>query len=746
MKLFDKRPLCMILCILLGGFVFFSDSSLYLKLGVAIFAFIFAISIFFIKKISKKIRILSIASATMLLLSYALSFLYFDCYFNVYNLYNGEVTVCGVVTDVNENDYGASLYIRCESINEDKRNNKIRAYVNNDTKSFVEVNTRIIIVGRLVDFGDGEDYQTRMHMRSNGYSAELTDVTSYMITEKVSQPLEYKISEYRNQICDKFISSAGAVGGGLLSALLLGEKGYLPHQTALSFRRCGLSHMLALSGLHLTIITFAISFALSLLKVKKKTRKVIEIIFVVLYSLLTGMPISVVRAALMHVIASVIFLIGAKMDSITSLAISVGIICTVMPYAIYDAALWLSAFATLGVLIYSELESEKIKSKEKSIIKRVLGGLLSGILVSLFAIGATYLLTCIFFGEISIIGIFTTPLLSALITPFMYLGLLLILLLFIRPIGILVDILGKLILEIITALSSIKGIYLSADNVFTNITVIVFTLLLIAFLLIDIKKKKISLIVLLALFININLSAVTASIITLQKDDNLYFCNEYDEYFIIKSKGVASVIDVSSNTVGDDYQALAHVNGEGLTEIDKYIYTNYNANTVNSILGITNSLYVKELYIPKPVTADENMILNYLNDFLSGGLTKLITYSLDDVIKLGNYEVLFPLRVSDKEISAFYIINEIEEIICYTSSGALGTDTKIVASEMISKCDTLILGRHGENYSNYRFILEYPNIEKIILSSNNLTIPKDVREYYSNSNIIERSERISFKH
>ncbi|MBR5818128.1 MAG: hypothetical protein IKY62_05730 [Clostridia bacterium] len=226
----------------------------------------------------------------------------------------------------------------------------------------------------------------------------------------------------------------------------------------------------------------------------------------------------------------------------------------------------------------------------------------------------------------------------------------------------------------------------------------------------------------------------------------MYFCNEYDEYFIIKSKGVASVIDVSSNTVGDDYQALAHISGEGLTEIDKYIYTNYNANTVNSILGITNSLYVKEIYIPKPVTADENMICNYLNGFLSGGLTKLITYSLDDVLKLGNYEALFPLRVSDKEIAAFYIINEIEEIICYTSSGAFGADTKIVASEMISNCDTLILGRHGENYSNYRFILEYPNIEKIILSSNNLTIPKDVREYYGNSNIIESSERISFKH
>jgi hypothetical protein len=143
---------------------------------------------------------------------------------------------------------------------------------------------------------------------------------------------------------------------------------------------------------------------------------------------------------------------------------------------------------------------------------------------------------------------------------------------------------------------------------------------------------------------------------------------------------------------------------------------------------------------------DENIIFNYLNDFLSGGLTKLITYSLDDVIKLGNYEALFPFRASDKEISAFYIINEIEEIICYTSSGAFGAETKIVASEMISNCDTLILGRHGENYSNYRFILEYPNIEKIILSSNNLTIPKDVREYYGNSNIIESTERISFKH
>ena len=91
------------------------------------------------------------------------------------------------------------------------------------------------------------------------------------------------------------------------------------------------------------------------------------------------------------------------------------------------------------------------------------------------------------------------------------------------------------------------------------------------------------------------------------------------------------------------------------------------------------------------------------------------------------------------------LIDKNAYVTCYTSSGMLNDDTKAVASEMISKSNRLILGRHGESYDNRYFITKFNNLDSIILSSNNYSLPKEMVNYYKNTTIITPSERMNLK-
>ena len=95
--------------------------------------------------------------------------------------------------------------------------------------------------------------------------------------------------------------------GALVSALLLGERDLLPDKLRLDFKRIGISHILALSGLHLAILSLGVGKLLSLLKVKKKARLVIIILFILIYMALTGFSVSVCRAGIMIIVSTCFF-------------------------------------------------------------------------------------------------------------------------------------------------------------------------------------------------------------------------------------------------------------------------------------------------------------------------------------------------------------------------------------------------------------------------------------------------------
>lgn len=129
---------------------------------------------------------------------------------------------------------------------------------------------------------------------------------------------------------------------GLLIGFLIGDTSFAPEEVIQNFKDSSLAHMLAVSGQHVGYIILAIGFALKICKIGKKTGKVLSIIILFLFMLITGLTSSVFRAGTMGILIILASLVYRKADIYNNIAISMLIILLYNPFAIYDVGLWLS--------------------------------------------------------------------------------------------------------------------------------------------------------------------------------------------------------------------------------------------------------------------------------------------------------------------------------------------------------------------------------------------------------------------
>ena len=270
MKIFDKRPLSLILCVMLGSFVIFSyaDTNIKTMLLIALAALFLLSYLEPIGNLLKKnFGRLVIILATISMIA---SYLYFDMWFFAGKRFeNEEVTISGTVTYMSTETYLAEIDIEVDNINETTLSSyKLKAFVNTNDFYNYSIGSKVKIVGTISDFkSDSEGFDQKAYYSAQGYSGIIKNITSFQVISSGNIPLSYKISSFRAEIARKIVLCTNTDAGGLLSAVLLGEKTYLSDQTKLDFSRIGISHILALSGMHLAILIIGIAKLLSKLNI-----------------------------------------------------------------------------------------------------------------------------------------------------------------------------------------------------------------------------------------------------------------------------------------------------------------------------------------------------------------------------------------------------------------------------------------------------------------------------------------------
>ncbi len=727
MNVFEKRPLCLILCIGLCGFLLFSlDSTVLRIILVAISILLLFFSIILRKH--KTRRIILLLASIAILLALLLSFLYFDLYFKAYDLYDGEVEIIGTVEAVTEsNSYTQRLLVKAESINRSPVNYRFFAYPSKtDAKGVIE-GTRIYFKAELDGFSD-ESYTYNI---SKGINAYASDVEDLRIIEYTKGDLKARFNRLREYITRYTISLSDQSTGAILSALLLGERDYLPDQLRLDFRRIGISHILALSGMHLAILSLGIGKALTLLKVKKKTRIAITAIFVALYMALTGFSVSVVRAGLMLIISSVLYLLARSHDSLTSLSVAVLIICIIEPHAIMDISLWLSALATFGIIAFSEF-SVKL-DKPKTLRGKISKYFALSILASVFAISATMLVSTLSFGGISILAPITTIIFSFLSEIIMYLGCIMMLIGWLIPIGWIISPLCSLMTFLAGAFSSIKFAYVSSNFLFVTIAVILYSLAFYLFLILKLKRPRVALTALICLFSIVTVLPTVLTVNQSYKETVAYYSDYRCDEVLIRSENEVCLINSGQYSKDTAYTSLDLLEDANVTYLDKYYMTHYSWSMDDDVETLIYNVSVSKIYVPEPRNDDENTILKILKKCVENHRTEVVVFREYETVHVGDYHInlLYSEPYGNTSMNAFTVAHG-DETLLYISSGLLATGMSDDLMSYLSITDHLILGDHGKKYKKRIYITDcFADLDSIVMHSDNVFLVQQNIIYYS---------------
>lgn len=172
-------------------------------------------------------------------------------------------------------------------------------------------------------------------------------------------PLEDIVSKakrFRGELVSMLYKTALSSGAKeFLSTTLLGDTSDLSADTREVFSASGLSHVLALSGLHVGIITMFISFALWPIKVFGRQRLVITItiVFLWIYALISGFSPSVTRAVIMTTLFLFSQLLQRRNSSVNSLMAAAIVILIFSPEELFSIGFQLSFAAVGSIILFS---------------------------------------------------------------------------------------------------------------------------------------------------------------------------------------------------------------------------------------------------------------------------------------------------------------------------------------------------------------------------------------------------------
>ena len=194
-------------------------------------------------------------------------------------------------------------------------------------------------------------------------STDLDEVQDFKVVSQNKFSFQSVLFGLRDRMIQVFEENLEPEQAAVLSGMLLGQKAKISFPIRESFRLAGYSHMLAVSGLHLSILTALIIGILNKLRIPGKISSLVGLVFILLFALLTGCSPSVVRAGIMMGAIFIGKLMDAKADSVNSLGLAAGLILIVSPFSILNLSFLLSFSATFGLVLLARPLSKRILEK-----------------------------------------------------------------------------------------------------------------------------------------------------------------------------------------------------------------------------------------------------------------------------------------------------------------------------------------------------------------------------------------------
>ena len=429
----------------------------------------------------------------------------------------------------------------------------------------------------------------------------------------------------------------------------------------------------------------------------------------------TGFSPSVVRSAVMLTITNGLFLVTGTHDSYTTLPLSVVLILIVQPYAVFDISLWLSALATLGVLVYAEFEKKR-KTKKHGLFSSILTAIWQSIFATIFAVGAAYPIMMTFFDTGSLLSPITTLIFSFPINFLIFAGFTLLVFYPILPLGTPIIYITDAINEAAEFVASMQWAIFSMKYPAVRALIIAFSVLFYAYIVLKVNHKRAMAAILITFFLSVSVVGVILTQNERNTDEMSFIDSGYSDIMLTKWDGEITLIRTGGHSKRAAYSDISVLKNRRIHYVDSLILTSYNGGAVTYADTFFKKIKTDTLYLPKPKNEAELKIAENMARLLSLYGTNMRFYESERPIDIGKCEYYHlaseAYEYGDNTASAYTILYR-GEFYTYLSAGMIEYNSSF--SKKISySSEHLIFGAHGDvSYFYMNFGLTSPKIKEI---------------------------------
>lgn len=617
MHIFRERPLALACCAFAAAAVLARSMSATVQLICTILATLSLLVLIFLF-FKKKKRALFLAILVFLALSLALlsSYLFFHVrYQNWQDRIGEDCVVEGVILEREVGKpYQSVLTAEIHKINGKRCRADVRLLFPYATSLQVGDSFRLSGVGAPFETKYMENEEINALKDGILLCIYSDDMRNCELIENDRFSLRVKLSQWNFAASYRLEQVIGGEAGKFAAALLLGTRDHLSGDTSLHFQRVGVTHILALSGMHVSVLIFVFENFLRLLACPKRIRSITVCVIAFGYLFFTGASPSIARAVLMLGVLTLGYYWNTDYDSFTSISAVLAIMLLFSPNAVLDMGMWLSFVASASIIVFlpafdsvQELLYAKLTLSPKWI--KAISAAITAVVVGLAANIVLIYLQARFFGEMSLMSLPATLVLSI---PTNLLLIFSAITLLIPQASVLAALAGDVSLEITEWFSNIEGILIPLNDIFSQICALATLLALIFIAVARLKHVKRWLLLPLALsFITVLTSLAVTYIPNRGTSFTLVHASGGDLLlFTNKEKSVA--VDFSDGTATGGMQIIEIANELRSTELDDLILTHYHNRDTYFIASMARRIRVKTLHLPHPTDDEERAIANQL--------------------------------------------------------------------------------------------------------------------------------------
>nr|WP_302025278.1 DNA internalization-related competence protein ComEC/Rec2 [uncultured Blautia sp.] len=311
-----------------------------------------------------------------------------------------SAVICGEVQHCQDTEYSLSVYLKQVYLTDQSEKipiRNIRVFLKENIKEDLKTGMIIQVKGELERISapgnPGEFDQQQYYACQKIYYF----MKNAVVQKKSRSYSRYgqALTELREKIAETLQKAAGDKAG-IYQAMLLGEKSGLDEDVKMRYQMAGMIHILAISGLHISVLGMGLFSLLKKLSLGNVPAGLISLCVILQYGMLTGSSVSAMRAVSMFVLAVGARILGRSYDLLTALAVSAILLLLDTPAYLYSSSFLLSFGAVAGLGSMAPTLNRLIES-ENPWVKT----LISSLAVQLMTLPVVLRI----YGEVSILGI-----------------------------------------------------------------------------------------------------------------------------------------------------------------------------------------------------------------------------------------------------------------------------------------------------------------------------------------------------